>query len=108
MYGKPRSNDWLARGIFPQNILLINFLAAVAIIIFEIYGWNLQEELFLCLQKVEQVTNHKRPIPLIEILCNILADMVGKKKEKQAALELFSLPSTGSWSAQDVIQHDAD
>ena len=35
--------------------------------------------------------------------------MVGKKKEKQAAHELFMLPSTGSWSAQDVpvIQHGA-
>lgn len=43
-------------------------------------------------------------------MCNILADMVGKKKEKQAAHELFLLPSTGSWSAQDVlvIQHGAE
>lgn len=53
----------------------------------------------------------KASIPLIKILCNILADMVGKKEDKQAALELFSLPSTGSWSAQDVyvpvIQHGA-
>ena len=52
----------------------------------------------------------KASIPLIEILCNILADMVGKKKEKQAACELFLLPRTGSWSAQDVlvIQHGAE
>lgn len=43
-------------------------------------------------------------------MCNILADMVGKKKKKQATHELFLLPSTGSWSAQDVlvIQHGAE
>ena len=43
-------------------------------------------------------------------MCNIFADMVGKKKEKQATNELFLLPSTGSWSAQDVpvIQHGAE
>jgi len=28
----------------------------------------------------------KASIPLIKILCNILAEMVGKKKDRQAAL----------------------
>ena len=52
----------------------------------------------------------KASIPLTEILCNISADMVGKKEDKQAARELFLLPSTGSWSAQDVpvIQQSAE
>lgn len=110
LYGKPLSRDCLARVIFAKNILLIScsscnhyfwdvWLKFTKIIVFVF------TESWTCDQPLK-----KASIPLIEILCNILADMVGKKKEKQAAHELFVLPSTGSRSAQDVpvIQHGAE